>query len=193
MQEAGNTGEHLNPLVVERLSSRAGGNPFYIEELLNYMHDRGLDPRDPHSYTALDLPDDLSSLILSRIDRLSEPQRSTLKVREHHRTPILVSLALGSLPDVRRDNGGPYRSRQHESSRPHAARPARPTALVYFSTRPYPSGHVQSQPYAARAELHGQLGNYLEDVYAGDIERNVDLLRTTLTGAKSCRNGAYTC
>jgi predicted ATPase len=66
--------------LVERLVNRADGNPFYIEELINYLQDRQITPSDVRALQALDLPDSLHSLILSRIDQLSESQKSTIKV-----------------------------------------------------------------------------------------------------------------
>ncbi|HZQ08434.1 MAG TPA: adenylate/guanylate cyclase domain-containing protein [Anaerolineae bacterium] len=67
------------PLIAQ-ITQRAQGNPFYIEELLNYMHDRGLNLRDSAAYTHADLPNSLYRLILSRIDHLAEHQQLTLKV-----------------------------------------------------------------------------------------------------------------
>src|SRR5581483_10783137 len=74
-----NTAPVPAPLIAQ-ITQRAQGNPFYIEELLNYMHDRGLNLRDPVAYERADLPNSLYRLILSRIDHLSEHQQLTLKV-----------------------------------------------------------------------------------------------------------------
>ncbi|MBK8432195.1 MAG: hypothetical protein IPL28_13270 [Chloroflexi bacterium] len=63
--------------LAEALMARAQGNPFYLEELLNYVHDRNLDPAE---LSKIELPDSLHTLILSRIDQLSEVEKSTLRV-----------------------------------------------------------------------------------------------------------------
>ena len=68
------------PALVERLLARSEGNPFYLEELLNYLQDQGINPHDARALEQLDLPTSLHSLILSRIDQLTENQRITLKV-----------------------------------------------------------------------------------------------------------------
>ncbi|MCX6081920.1 MAG: AAA family ATPase, partial [Chloroflexi bacterium] len=68
------------PLLVEKLMARAQGNPFYLEELLNFLRDRGLDPRDPNDLNKIELPDSLHTLILSRVDQLSEREKTTLRV-----------------------------------------------------------------------------------------------------------------
>ena len=65
---------------VANVRTRTQGNPFYIEELLNYLHDQGIDPQQPAATQQIDLPASLHSLILSRIDRLGEDQRTLLKV-----------------------------------------------------------------------------------------------------------------
>ena len=66
--------------LIEKISRRAEGNPFYIEELLNYLHDRNIDPQQPEALEQIDLPDSLYSLILSRMDQLTENQKTLLKV-----------------------------------------------------------------------------------------------------------------
>jgi adenylate cyclase len=63
--------------LVDTLMARGQGNPFYLEELLNYVRDRGLDPSDLNK---IELPDSLHTLILSRIDQLGERERTALRV-----------------------------------------------------------------------------------------------------------------
>jgi predicted ATPase/class 3 adenylate cyclase len=67
--------------LLERIAARAQGNPFFVEELLDYLHDRGIDPRrlDTGADAALALPNSLHSLVLSRIDRLPARQQAPLK------------------------------------------------------------------------------------------------------------------
>lgn len=65
--------------LIERLTSQAQGNPFYVEALLNHLHDRGLDPHRVDTLAQLDWPSSLRSLVLSRIDRLPAPQPMVVK------------------------------------------------------------------------------------------------------------------
>ena len=78
-------GAHLGPVsahVTKLVAERAGGNPFYVEELVRHLLESGLlrpagdgyqVTRDPGPE---DLPDSLESLIGARLDRLSRDGRS---------------------------------------------------------------------------------------------------------------------
>ncbi len=61
---------HLEDLA-NLIINRSEGNPFYIEELLNYVRDQGLQIEDAQALANLELPTSLQSLILSRIDQLN--------------------------------------------------------------------------------------------------------------------------
>lgn len=169
-------GGAVDPVVIQRLTSRAGGNPFYIEELLNYMRDRGLNPREPQAFNALDLPDSLSSLILSRIDRLSEPQRSTLKVASIIGRQFLFRWLWGVYPNL--GEAGTVRTDLDDTSRLELTtlEQSDPQRSYFFRHVVTHQVAYESQPFALRAEMHGHFGHYLENEYAQDIERNVDLL-----------------
>jgi class 3 adenylate cyclase/tetratricopeptide (TPR) repeat protein len=69
----------LAPVLVERLVARAQGNPFYLEELLSYLIDQGVDLTDPAVGARVELPVSLQSLILSRVDQLGDRVQLTLK------------------------------------------------------------------------------------------------------------------
>ncbi len=66
--------------VVEALIGRAQGNPFYLEELVDYLAAQGVNFTDPTALAAVEWPPSLYSLVLSRIDQLAERQQRTLKV-----------------------------------------------------------------------------------------------------------------
>ena len=66
--------------VVERITHHAEGNPFFAEELINYLHDQDLDLRDQAVLEKVELPTSLNSLVISRIDQLAASQQLTLKV-----------------------------------------------------------------------------------------------------------------
>jgi predicted ATPase len=86
--------------LIERIAERAQGNPFYVEEMINYIHDRGVDLRDERALQALELPDSLRSLILSRIDRLAENEQITLKVASIVGRQFRAGWLWGSYPEL---------------------------------------------------------------------------------------------
>ncbi len=68
-----------SPRLLQRLVERSEGNPFYLGELANFLHTKGVDLTD-ESAGSIELPVSLANLVLSRIDALAEPPRRTLKV-----------------------------------------------------------------------------------------------------------------
>jgi len=161
--------------LVELVTARAQGNPFYIEELLNYIRGQGVELRDESALNLLQLPESLHSLILSRIDTLDESPRRTLKVASVlgrvFRAPMLPGVypELGGLPKV------------NEHLRVLGA-----ADLVHVdqeAERTYFFKHVvtqevayQSLPFALRAMLHERCGSYIETVEPETVERNLDRL-----------------
>jgi predicted ATPase/class 3 adenylate cyclase len=168
--ESGKASASLRDLVV----SRAQGNPFYAEELLNYVHGQGVDLSDRRALSALELPESLHSLVLSRIDTLPEAPRTTLKVASvlgrTFRAPMLPGVypEIGGIDDVRANLQAlrrvdlviPDREADESFLMKHAV-----TQEVAY----------ESLPYALRATLHGQVGAYLER-QTDATERRLDLL-----------------
>lgn len=71
---------HFDAAFVAALHDRSGGAPFVVEELCRALLDRGqLDAAHGHEVvTALDLPDTVSTALLGRLDRVSDPTRDLL-------------------------------------------------------------------------------------------------------------------
>ncbi|HEY3473107.1 MAG TPA: adenylate/guanylate cyclase domain-containing protein, partial [Anaerolineales bacterium] len=90
----------LPKALAAELSTKSQGNPFFIEELINYLHDRGLNPYDVRALQELELPASLQTLILSRIDQLTEPQKVTLKVASIIGRVFLFSWLYGYYPSL---------------------------------------------------------------------------------------------
>lgn len=74
--------EHLRRHILER----AEGNPFFVEEVIRMLIDRGVLVRQDDRWIMtgdverLDIPDNLQGLLMARIDRLPEEARRTLRV-----------------------------------------------------------------------------------------------------------------
>ena len=161
------------PELVELVTERAQGNPFYLEELINYVHGLGIDPGDAQAIAHLDVPDSLHRLVLSRIDMLAEAPRSTLKVASvigrTFDTPVLhgVYTEHGTLDEV-------------EASL-DVARRAELVGIDIAEDRSWLFRHVvtrevayESLPFATRASLHVRVGGYLET--RESVESDLDLL-----------------
>ncbi len=149
--------------LVDTLMARAQGNPFYLEELLNYVRDRGLDPSDLHR---IELPDSLHTLILSRIDQLSEQEKTTLRVASIVGRLFRAKWLTGYYPEL-----GPV-------PQVKAALDALESLDITPLDSPEPElsylfKHIithevtyESLPFATRAKLHEQLAQYLESTDA---------------------------
>ncbi|MCU0508040.1 MAG: tetratricopeptide repeat protein [Anaerolineae bacterium] len=164
------------PGLVQRISERANGNPFYVEELMNYLRDRQIDPTDARSWESLDLPENLYQLILTRIDQLDEQQKATLKVASVIGRLFPAAMVWGIYPEL----GGEEqvaRSLGVLSNVDLTPLDTPDPELVYLFK------HILTQQvayesllYATRARLHGEIGEYVEARYADRIEQFIPLL-----------------
>jgi class 3 adenylate cyclase/tetratricopeptide (TPR) repeat protein len=163
--------EALTELVV----GRAEGNPFYIEELLNYIQAQGVDIADESALSRLELPESLHSLILSRVDTLSEAPRRTLKVASvvgrSFFAPALPGIypELGSLAEVRGHLGTlgmlDLVRLDREDDEAYIFKHVVTQQVTY-----------ESMPFAIRSDLHERVGGYIEETEPDAVERNLDLL-----------------
>ncbi|MGH3051106.1 MAG: ATP-binding protein, partial [Gaiellaceae bacterium] len=86
--------------LVRRVSERAQGNPFYLEELLNHLSDLGVDPNDTLELERLELPTTLHSLILDRLDRLAADEQLVLKAAAVAGRRFRSDWLQGAYPDL---------------------------------------------------------------------------------------------
>jgi tetratricopeptide (TPR) repeat protein len=146
--------------MLRRLVERSEGNPFFLEELVNYLHDEGIDPSDPKAAT-VDLPASLATLVLSRIDTLGESSRRTLKVASVVGRQFGVDVLTRAYPDLggRRQVIGYLRRlgaedlvvQEDARGDEYAFRHAVIREVAY-----------ESMPFSMRSLLHGRIGAWLE-------------------------------
>ena len=129
----------------------------------------------PSALGAVEIPDSLQSLVLSRIDTVGEAPRRTLKVasvigRVFH-GPVLPGVypELGALEEVH--------------GQLDTLRAAELVTLDQEAEQAYLFKHVVTQevayeslPFAIRSMLHRRVGAYIEATAAGSIERELDAL-----------------
>ncbi|HXF61753.1 MAG TPA: tetratricopeptide repeat protein [Caldilineaceae bacterium] len=168
--------ESLPQALVERLTQQAEGNPFYLEELVNFLRNNGIDPYDQVALRQLELPSSLQALVLSRLDRLSETQKTTLKVASVigrvFRVPWLggVYPELGTPDALRADLR--YLSNQEFT----APDPIDPETTYFFKHIITHNVVYESLLHTVRTALHEQVGAYLEQSHAGQVAPVLDLL-----------------
>ncbi len=163
----------LPQALVSQLTARAEGNPFYIEELLNYLRDRDISLDDDDVVHSLELPVSLHALILSRIDRLSEAQKAALKAASIiGRLFSLIWLhgyypALGSIDTIKAEL---IELAQLDLTPLDMPEPELTYLFKHIVTREVA---YESLTYATRAQLHEQLARFIE---TQDADRYLDLL-----------------
>jgi adenylate cyclase len=171
-------GGAVPPVLLGKLMARAQGNPFFLEELLNFLHDRSLDPRDPNVLDKIELPDSLHTLILSRIDQLSEREKTTLRVASIvgrlFRAAWLTGYypELGELPKVKADLDQLAKMDITPLDTPE------PELAYLFKHIVTHEVTYESLPFATRARLHEQLAQYLEGQIAVGALHTTPLLDT---------------
>ncbi|MEJ2748981.1 MAG: tetratricopeptide repeat protein, partial [Anaerolineae bacterium] len=162
---------------VEQVLERAQGNPFYIDEMLNLVRDRGIDPTDRQALVHLQLPDSLHSVIISRLDRLAEDAKSTLKVAS-----VIGRLFRADwLWDVYPQLGSPERIKEQlvllnkMDITPVEQRDSEEMAYLFkhILTREVA---YESLALATRQMLHEQIGLYIERRFSDSLGQFVDLL-----------------
>jgi len=145
------------------LMERAQGNPFYLEELLNYVRDRGLDPADIEN---IELPDSLHSLILSRIDQLSEQEKITLRVASIAGRSFRAKWLTGYYPEFGELAQVKSALEQLHSLDITPLDTPEPELAYTFKHSVTHEVTYESLPFATRAKLHEQLAHYLENLGA---------------------------
>ena len=161
--------------LVDLITTRAQGNPFYIEELLNFIRSQGVDPQNESALKTVQLPESLHSLILSRIDKLAESPRRTLKVASVlgrvFRAPMLPGVypELGGLGAVMGDlqtlGSVDLVNVDQEAEQTYLFKHVVTQEVAY-----------ESMPFAFRSMLHERVGGYIEATEPDAIDRNLDLL-----------------
>jgi len=161
--------------LLDLVTARAQGNPFYIEELLSFIRGQNVDLRDETALKSLQLPESLHSLILSRIDTLAESPRRTLKVASvigrEFRAPMLPGVypELGALDAVRTDlatlGDVDLVNVDQEADESYLFKHVVTQEVAY-----------ESMPFAFRSMLHERVAGHIEATEPDAIEHNLDLL-----------------
>jgi class 3 adenylate cyclase/tetratricopeptide (TPR) repeat protein len=166
----------MPPGLLEQVSSKAAGNPYYIEELLNYLHDRGIDPQDTEALAALDLPNSLYSLVLSRVDQLTEKQNAALKVASVIGRLFPAAMLWGVYPELGKEEVV-KRNLQILSDLELTPMDTPEPELTYlFKNVIIQEVAYESLLYSTRAMLHERIGDYIESRFGQTLDQYLNLL-----------------
>jgi class 3 adenylate cyclase/tetratricopeptide (TPR) repeat protein len=164
-------GQEPAPALVDSVVERAEGNPFYLEQLVEYVlsHADGGEGAE-----VVELPASLHSLVLSRIDAQEEGSRRAVKVGSVIGRDFYTQLVAAAYPDL-----GVEAAVDQDLL---AAAATRLIELADPRTRTWAFGHAvtrdvayDSLPFSVRSVLHGRVADALESEPDGP-RRHLDLL-----------------
>ena len=179
MIEAILDGEEATGELIKLVTDKADGIPFYVEEIIKSFTEAGIIVRGEDGYsiskgiTEVDVPDTIQDIIMSRIDRLEENLKRALQYasiigREFSYKLLKEIMEVGEeLQDYLTQLKG--------------------LELVYekslFPDLEYRFKHSLTQEVTynsllikRRKELHGKIGEIIEDLYGDKLEENYELL-----------------
>jgi class 3 adenylate cyclase/tetratricopeptide (TPR) repeat protein len=166
----------IAPEFARDIAKRAVGNPFYVEELVSYLHGHDIDPGDPHALAVREVPDSLQRLVMARIDQLTDDEKSTIKVasvfgrRFQPRWITAVYPATGSEHEVARH----LRRLDAVDMTPQVA--AEPEPEYEFKHPITQEAAYQSITHDTRAALHERVGQLIEEAFSDQLALYVDVL-----------------
>jgi predicted ATPase/class 3 adenylate cyclase len=164
------------PGVVQRITDRGEGNPFYLEELVSYLHTRGIDPRQPRALTALDLPDGLQRLVMARIDQLSEGEKATIKVASVIGRRCRAHWISETYPAAGRPEEVAHHLERLDRLELMPRLPAAPEREYQFKHAITQEVAYQSLTFQMREALHERVGLFIERTYPDRLAQYVDVL-----------------
>ncbi|MCA9991017.1 MAG: tetratricopeptide repeat protein [Anaerolineales bacterium] len=167
----------LAPDLVATLSSRAGSNPFFVEQMVLYLQEQGLlyvtegvDGRlqlaalsRPGEAGETLLPDDVRAVLVARLDRLSQPVRQVVQTAAvlGREFPVQVLLRM-----LRAEDNVLDKVREAEEV---AIWTALTEAHYLFRHALLRDVTYQMQLLTRRRRLHRLAGEAIAQVYAGDL------------------------
>lgn len=162
--------------VVDLITSRAAGNPFFIEEVANLLRTRGTALGDPQALEVLELPESLHSLVLGRIDQLTEDAQTTLKIASVIGRLFRTAVLFGVHPLDRVRAGIPEQlveMQQRGLALPEALGDAEAYLFKHIVIQEVA---YESLPSGFRATIHETIGDHLETLAGDNVRPWVDLL-----------------
>ncbi|MBB4693958.1 tetratricopeptide repeat protein [Paractinoplanes abujensis] len=176
LRERYGQGTEVAGKLVEQIIGQTGGNAFYIEELIAYLHGNRFDPADSAGLAALHLPDSLQRLVMARIDQLTDDEKAAIKVASvigrRFQPPWIASVypKAGSAQQVAVHLA-------HLDALDLTPRVADEPEPEYEFKHPITQETAyQSITYDTRSSLHERAALFIEDEFADRLTQYVDVL-----------------
>jgi predicted ATPase len=179
----------LPETIVTRIVERTGNNPFFIDEVMNWVHRQGIDILSESALEKADLPVSLYALVLSRMDQLDENARVAMKVASVIGRMFRAAVVWGVYPEL---GGEPevMRALEKLTLQEFTEREEEEAELAYlFKHVVIHEVAYESLPHELRERLHEAIGNFIEAHFPATTTQILDLLafhfgRSRNTGKK---------
>lgn len=169
----------LDPNLEKRIAVKTGGNPFFVEEMVRELMDRGDVVQKGKRYVyrrpidQLDIPNSVQGVLAARMDRLSEDLKRTMQVASVIGRDFAYKI-LRSIMEL------------GDELRTHLTNLVGIEVLYEKALYPeleYIFKHALTQEVAyesllkqRRREIHGRIAQTIEELYADRLEQHYELL-----------------
>jgi transcriptional regulator with AAA-type ATPase domain/tetratricopeptide (TPR) repeat protein len=178
----------MSPELQQLVDDKTEGNPFFIEEVLRSLQERGLIERRGEEavlarpVTRIDVPDSVRDVLLGRLERLDQPSRDLLRVaavigREFPRR-VLERVVPATQPGLEE------RLRALRSAELIYNARVWPEVVYVFKHALTHEVAYQAQREDERRSEHARIGEAVEQVYADRLSEYLGLLAHHFTQAQ---------
>jgi len=172
----------IPPELSSLIIAKSQGNPFFIEEIAHALTETGVireeggAPRIVGNLSAVELPDTIQGVIMSRIDRLDEGNKSLIKVASVLGRQFRYSFLRGIYPyEIEEGQLQARLSALSELDLLSAEEGGEGTTYLFKHILIQEVAY-DSLPFARRKVLHHRTGQYLETAFPDRLEEHYEFL-----------------
>lgn len=178
-------GDDLSDGVIKKITSRTGGNPFFIEEVMNWICHQNVTTLSEEVLDSVELPTSLHSLVLSRMDQLEEGSLVTMKVASVIGREFRANLVWGAWPELG-DSSRVRKALRSLVDRDFTERKDTDPELAYlFKHVVIQEVAYESLPYGLRTRIHESIGLHVENEIPAQSVEVLDLLAFHFSRSKN--------
>ena len=181
----GNAKEPVPKKTLDFIFERSGGNPFYIEQIVNYLKENSLfDAKFKLSRAGFEIPTAISSIIVARLDRLAFKLKETARTASVLGNTFSVNILLAMLAGSNAGGSGELQMQLGEGER----------QLLWetLSEMEYIFRHslIRESIYSMQLKkhlrvLHGLAGEAIESLYHDNLSGRFDELANHYESAEN--------